>query len=94
VPPFPTRGAARPRGEALFGFSLRRGAVGLTGVALCHDVFIALAFLRERRRLGLALLAAMLATHVGLAFEIVFAGHAGSMRWRGIGSQRACRFRL
>jgi hypothetical protein len=57
----------------------------LTGVALCHDILIALALMRARR-LGLAGLAAMLAAHVGLTFEIVFAGHAGSMRWRGIGS--------
>jgi hypothetical protein len=28
----------------------------------------------------------MLAAHVGLTFEIVFTGHASSMRWRGIGS--------
>jgi hypothetical protein len=59
----------------------------LTGVALCHDVFVAPPFARARRRLGLAGLAAMLATHVGLAFEIVFTGHAGSMRWPDIGSQ-------
>ncbi|MBR1133922.1 hypothetical protein [Bradyrhizobium iriomotense] len=31
-------------------------------------------------------LTAMLAAHVGLAFEIVFAGHAGSMPAHGIGS--------
>ncbi|MCK1723285.1 hypothetical protein [Bradyrhizobium sp. 141] len=66
----------------------------MTGVALCHDVLIALAFLRARRRLGLAFLAAMLAAHVGLTFEIVFAGHAGSMRRRGIGSHCAGGFRL
>jgi hypothetical protein len=30
----------------------------------------------------------MLAAHVGLTFEIVFTGHAGSMRSRGIGSFR------
>jgi hypothetical protein len=58
----------------------------LTGVALCHDILIALALMRARRRLGLAGFAAMLAAHVGLTFEIVFAGHARSMRWRGIGS--------
>jgi hypothetical protein len=32
-------------------------------------------------------LTAMLAAHVGLAFEVVFTGHAGSMRSRTIGSQ-------
>jgi hypothetical protein len=42
--------------------------------------------MRARRRLGLAGLSAMLAAHIGLTFEIVFMGHAGSMRWRGIGS--------
>lgn len=81
------RGAARPRGRTLFWFGRRRGAIGLAGVALCHDVLIALAFARARRRLGLAGLTAMLAAHVGLAFEIVFTGHAGSMRSRTIGSQ-------
>jgi hypothetical protein len=58
----------------------------LTGVALCHDILIARAFAWARRQLGLAGLTAMLAAHVGLAFEIVFAGHAGSMPARGIGS--------
>ena len=58
----------------------------MTGVALCHDVLVALALKRTRRQLGLAFLAAMLAAHVGLAFEIVFTGHNASMRWGGIGS--------
>ena len=87
MPPFPTRGAARPRGKTLFRFGRRRSAIGLAGVALCHDVLIALAFARARWRLRLAGLTAMLAAHVGLAFEIIFTGHAGSMRSRGIGSQ-------
>ncbi|WP_165637863.1 hypothetical protein [Bradyrhizobium shewense] len=68
--------------------------IGLTGVALCHDVLIVFALVRARRRLGLAGLTAMLAAHVGLTFEIVFTRHAGSMRWRGIGSPCASRFRL
>jgi hypothetical protein len=59
----------------------------LASVALCHDVLITLAFARAGRRLGLAGLTAMLAAHVGLTFKIVFTGHAGSMRWRDIGSQ-------
>ncbi|MCJ9734270.1 hypothetical protein [Bradyrhizobium sp. PRIMUS42] len=66
----------------------------MTGVALCHDVGVALALMGARRRLGLAFLAAMLAAHVGLTFEIVFAGHGGSMRRRGIGSDCAAGFRL
>ena len=94
MPPFPTRGAARPHGTALFGFGRRRRLIGLTGVALCHDVLIALALVRARRRLGLAGLTAMLATHVGLTFEIIFAGHAPSMRWRGFGSHGAGQIRL
>lgn len=65
----------------------RRAAIGLTGVALCHDILVARTLARTRRWLGLAFLTAMLAAHVGLAFEIVFTGHAGSMRWPGIGSQ-------
>ncbi|MDH2403388.1 hypothetical protein QCM77_26060 [Bradyrhizobium sp. SSUT18] len=60
----------------------------MAGVALCHDVLIALALMRARRRLGLAGLTAMLAAHVGLTFEIVFAGACRSMRSRGIGSFR------
>ncbi|WP_187437601.1 hypothetical protein [Bradyrhizobium rifense] len=60
--------------------------MGLTGVALCHDVFISRAFTRARRGLGLAGLAAMLAAHVRFAFEVVFAGHAGSMHAAGNGS--------
>jgi hypothetical protein len=63
------------------------GLIGLTGVALCHDIFVAPVFMRTRRRLGLAGLAAVLAAHVGLAFEVVFAGHAGSMHTPGNGSQ-------
>ena len=62
------------------------GLTGLTGVALCHDVFILRAFARARRRLGLAGLATMLAAHVGFAFEVVFTGHAGSMHAAGNGS--------
>jgi hypothetical protein len=67
-------------------------------VALCHDVSIPLTFfvLRSlilggwaRRRLGLAGLAAVLAAHVGLTFEIVFVGHAKSMHSPGNGSQFA-----
>ncbi|MBB4365405.1 hypothetical protein GGD65_006471 [Bradyrhizobium sp. CIR18] len=68
--------------------------IGLAGVALCHDVLIVFALVWARRRLGLAGLTAMFAAHVGLTFEIVFTGHAGSMRSRGIGSPCACRFRL
>jgi hypothetical protein len=60
----------------------------LAGVALCHDILVALAFARARRPFGLAGLTAMLAAHVGLTFKIVFTGHAGSMRSRGIGSFR------
>jgi hypothetical protein len=60
----------------------------LAGVALCHDVLVALTLLRARRKPGLAGLTAMLAAHVGLAFEIVSAGHAGSMRSQRIGSQQ------
>jgi hypothetical protein len=74
---------------ALFGVCRRHLAVGLTGVALCHDIFITRTATRARRRLGLAGLAAMLAAHVGLAFKIVFTGHAGSMHWPGNGSQSA-----
>ncbi|MCK1650572.1 hypothetical protein IVA88_03855 [Bradyrhizobium sp. 149] len=58
----------------------------MAGVALCHDILVALAFVRAGRPFGLAGLTAMLAAHVGLAFKIVFAGHAGLMRSRGIGS--------
>ncbi|MCK1273708.1 hypothetical protein IVB46_00430 [Bradyrhizobium sp. 61] len=65
------------RNTALFLFGRRRRAIGLAGVALCHDVLIARTLARARRRLGLAFLAAMLATHVGLAFEVVFTGHMG-----------------
>ncbi|MBB4382100.1 MULTISPECIES: hypothetical protein [unclassified Bradyrhizobium] len=68
--------------------------IGLAGVALCHDVLIVFALVWARRRLGLAGLTAMLAAHVGLTFEIVFTGHVGSMRSRGIGSPCARRFRL
>ncbi|MFK4511444.1 hypothetical protein [Bradyrhizobium daqingense] len=60
--------------------------IGLTGVALCHDVRVVLTLTRARRRLWLAFLTAMLAAHVGLAFEVVFTGHDASMHWRGIGS--------
>ena len=76
----------RGAGEALFFVGRRGAAIGLTGVALCHDVLVALALVRARRRLGLAGLTAMLAAHVGLTFEIVFTGHAGSMRRHDIGS--------
>jgi hypothetical protein len=76
------------RNSALFLFGRRQRAIGLAGVALCHDVLIALALTGARRRLGLAGLTAMLAAHVGLTFKIVFTGHAGSMRSRGIGSFR------
>ena len=62
------------------------GLMGLPGVALCHDVFIPRTFARARRRLGLAGLAAVLAAHVRFAFEVVFTGHAGSMRAAGNGS--------
>ena len=72
----------------LFWFGRSGVGIGLAGVALCHDVLIALALTRARRRLGLAGLTAMLAAHVGLTFKIVFTGHAGSMRSRGIGSLR------
>ncbi|MBH5403032.1 hypothetical protein HZZ13_35340 [Bradyrhizobium sp. CNPSo 4010] len=72
-------------GKALFWFGRRRRPIGLAGVALCHDVRVALALVRARRKLRLAGLTAMLAAHVGLAFEIVCAGHAGSMRSQGIG---------
>jgi hypothetical protein len=65
----------------------------LAGVALCHDVAVALTFARARRQLGLAGLSAMLAAHVGLTFEIVLTGHAASMRKRGIGSERRRLFR-
>ncbi|WP_199762974.1 hypothetical protein [Bradyrhizobium guangdongense] len=74
--------------EALFWFGRWRRAIGLAGVALCHDVLVALALARPWRKLGLAGLIAVLAAHVGLAFEIVFTGHAGSMRSHGIGSQQ------
>ncbi|WP_274104333.1 hypothetical protein [Bradyrhizobium sp. WBAH30] len=84
----PRQAAAMAGGEALFWFGRRRRPVGLAGVALCHDVLVALALVRARRRPGLAGLTAMLAAHVWLAFEIVFAGHAGSMRSQRIGSQR------
>ena len=57
-------------------FGRRDLAIGLAGVALCHDILVAPALMRTPRRLGLASLTAMLAAHVGLAFEIVFAGHA------------------
>ncbi|MBR0779394.1 hypothetical protein JQ625_31635 [Bradyrhizobium diazoefficiens] len=59
----------------------------MTSVALCHDILITRIFARARRRLGLAGLSAVLATHVLIAFEIVFAGHKGSMRQRENGSQ-------
>jgi nucleoside phosphorylase len=72
----------------LFWFGRSGVGIGLAGVALCHDVLIALALTGARRRLGLAGLTAMLAAHVGLTFKIVFTGHAGSMRSRGIGSVR------
>ncbi|MBR0988637.1 hypothetical protein [Bradyrhizobium liaoningense] len=68
--------------------------IGLAGVALCHDVLIVFALVRSWRRLREAGLTTMLATHVGLAFKIVFAGHAGSMRSRCFGSHGAGRFRL
>jgi hypothetical protein len=84
----------RGAGEALFGFGRRWCAIGLTGVALCHDILVARAFVRARRRLGLAGLTAMLAAHVGLTFEIIFAWHAGSMPVRGIGSFALPCFRL
>jgi len=61
------------------------GLIGLIGVALCHDIFIVRAFARARRRLGLAGLAAVLAAHVGFAFEVVFAGHARSIHAAGNG---------
>ncbi|WP_407116219.1 hypothetical protein [Bradyrhizobium sp. LMG 9283] len=48
----------------------------MAGVALCHDVLVVLALVRTWRKLGLAGLTAVLAAHVGLSFEIVFAGHA------------------
>jgi hypothetical protein len=60
----------------------------LAGVALCHDILVALAFARARRPFGLAGLTAMLAAYVGLTFKIVFTGHAVSMHSRGIGSFR------
>ena len=63
--------------------------MGLTGVALCHDVFIPRTFARARRRLGLAGLAAVLAAHVRFAFKVVFAGHAGSMHAADNGSEFA-----
>lgn len=77
----------RGAGEALFWFGRPGAAIGLTGVALCHDVLVARPFMRTRRRFGLAGLATMLAAHIGLAFEVVFTGHEGSMRSYGIGSQ-------
>src|SRR5947209_12663202 len=81
-------------GAALFGVGRPDLAVGLTGVALCHDVLIlgAAPVLRPRAgwQLGLTGLAAVLAAHVGLTFKIVFAGHAGSMHSPGNGSQFAC----
>ncbi|WP_201723775.1 hypothetical protein [Bradyrhizobium neotropicale] len=61
----------------------------MTGVALCHDILVALPLLWAWRRFGLAGLTAMLAAHVGLSFEIIFVGHTASMRWHGIGSQFA-----
>lgn len=80
MPPFPAHDPALTSGEALFWFGRWRRAIGLAGVALCHDVAIALTLARARRRLGLAGLTAMLAAHVGLTFEIVFTGHGASMR--------------
>jgi hypothetical protein len=77
--PFPVQsrhGDARGAGKALFLFGRWRRAMGLAGVALCHDVLVVPPLARARRRLGLTGLAAMLAAHVGLAFKIVFAGHA------------------
>jgi len=74
---------------ALSSIGRRDLAIGLirfASVALCHDVFIVPAFARTRRRLGLAGLAAMLAAHIGLTFEVVFAGHTGSMQRAGNGS--------
>ena len=74
-------------GVALFLFGRRDLAIGLIGVALCHDVLIPRTLARTRRRLGLAGLAAVLAAHIGFAFEVVFAGHHGSMHSPGNGSQ-------
>lgn len=65
---------------------LATGLIRLTGVALCHDIFIVPAFSRTRLRLGLAGLAAVLAAHIGFTFKVVFAGHAGSMHTAGNGS--------
>ncbi|MET3994773.1 hypothetical protein ABIB94_008735 [Bradyrhizobium sp. JR7.2] len=65
------------RNTALFLFGRRQRAIGLAGVALCHDVLIVRTLARARRRLGLAFLAAMLAAHVGLAFEVIFTRHMG-----------------
>ena len=78
---------------ALLGVGRPDLAIGLTGVALCHDIFILRpAFIlraRARRQLGLAGLATVLAAHVGLTFKIVFTRHAGSMHSPGNGSQLA-----
>ncbi|MET4212606.1 hypothetical protein ABIB95_007454 [Bradyrhizobium sp. LA2.1] len=54
------------RNTALFLFGRRRRAIGLAGVALCHDVLIARTLARARRRLGVAFLAACLPPMSGL----------------------------
>src|SRR3954453_15842489 len=77
------------RSAALFVVGRRDLAIGLTGVALCHDIFIPRGFARARRRLGLAGLTAMLAAHVGLAFKVVFTGHVRSMHFPANGSHFA-----
>jgi hypothetical protein len=63
-------------------------------VALCHDVLVALALVRTTRWFGLAGLTAVLAAHVLLTFEIVFAWHAGPMHAPGDGSNPCTLFYL
>ncbi|MBP0115450.1 MULTISPECIES: hypothetical protein [Bradyrhizobium] len=65
----------------------------MAGVALCHDVLVVLALVRPRRKLGLTGLTAMLAAHVGLSFEIVFAGHAVQCVRTALVRNRIGRFR-
>jgi hypothetical protein len=87
--PLPATLRSCRQNATLFVVGLWGLTIGLTSVALCHDIFITRTFARARRQFGLAGLSAVLAAHVLLAFEIVFAGHAGSMHQRENGSQVA-----